>query len=119
MPDGSLLLSDDTNNIVYRIAYGAANTPRPMTEAGLPNVERLSLGAMQGSNATSKTGYFGPNPPADGKAHYDNFQLFALDSRLNLPSGFNRQALIEAMKGHVLAQGKIVGLYKRALYSSY
>jgi hypothetical protein len=31
--DGSLLMTDDTNNIVYRIAYGAQNTKRKMTTA--------------------------------------------------------------------------------------
>ena len=203
--DGSMLMTDDTNNIVYRIAYGAKNTPRPLTEAldsrkitselpfaakapntitvksstfsnmgglplkataydknvspdlrwagvprnaksivlmmedpdslspkpfphwlvanispratrlksGLPNSERLSQGAFQGSNATSSTGYFGPKPPADGIAHRYTFQVFALNQRLNLPSGYNRQALIDAMKGKVLAKGRIVGMYKR------
>lgn len=84
-----------------------------MMKAGLPDSEMLSMGAMQGSNATSKTGYFGPKPPADGIKHRYNFQIFALDSKLDLPSGFNRQALVDAMKGHVLAKGKIIGLYER------
>jgi phosphatidylethanolamine-binding protein (PEBP) family uncharacterized protein len=75
-----------------------------------------SLGAMQGSSHTSKTGYFGPKPPADGIAHRYNFQVFALNSRLKLPSGYNRQALVDAMKGRVLAKGKIVGTYQRNPY---
>jgi Raf kinase inhibitor-like YbhB/YbcL family protein len=59
--------------------------------ANLPNSEMLtSLGAMQGSNHTSKTGYFGPKPPADGIAHRYNFQGFcpeyALETAFRLQS---------------------------------
>lgn len=32
---------------------------------------------------------------------------------LDLPSGFNRQALLDAMKGRVLAEGEVVGIYQR------
>lgn len=83
--------------------------------ANLPRTEKIaSLSAMQGSSHTSATGYFGPKPPADGLAHRYNFQVFALNSRLNLPSGYNRLALVDAMRGKVLAKGKIVGTYKRS-----
>ena len=41
--------------------------------------------------------------------------LFALDRRLDLPSGFNRKALLDAMAGHVLARGEIVGRFAMPL----
>ncbi len=41
------------------------------------------------------------------------FRVFALDTMLKLPSGFNRQALLDAMKNHVIAKGEIVGMYQR------
>jgi len=50
--------------------------------------------------------------PAD-KPHAYHFQIFALDTKLNLPSGFNLQALLDAMKGHVVAKGETVGMYQR------
>jgi Raf kinase inhibitor-like YbhB/YbcL family protein len=81
--------------------------------ANVQDREMLGAAGMQGSNHTSSTGYFGPRPPADGIAHRYTFQVFALNSRLSLPSGYNRQALIDAMKGKVLAKGRIVGMYKR------
>ncbi len=70
-------------------------------------------GAMQGANVTGKIGYYGPKPPRDDPPHKYHFQIFALDTKLNLPSGFNRQALLDAMKGHVIAKGKTVGMYQR------
>jgi Raf kinase inhibitor-like YbhB/YbcL family protein len=88
-----------------------------MLRGGLGEGDRLPQipGAMQGAGHTGKVGYFGPKPPADGLAHHYHFQIFALNTRLKLPSGFNRQALLDAMRGHVIAKGEIVGQYKRTL----
>ena len=70
-------------------------------------------GAMQGGNHTGKIGYYGMMPPPDDKPHAYHFQVFALDTMLKLPSGFNRQALLDAMKNRVVAKGEIVGMYQR------
>ena len=67
---------------------------------------------MQGANQNGKIGYYGPMPPTD-KPHGYHFQIFALDKHLDLPGGFNRQALLDAIKGHVIAKGKFVGIYQR------
>ena len=69
--------------------------------------------AMQGGNHTGKAGYYGPMPPPADKPHKYHFQVFALDKMLDLPSGFNRQALLDAIKGHVIAKGELVGIYQR------
>ena len=111
-----------------------ANIPTSSTglRAGLPEGDRIrimsAMSAMQeahimdlvtvtqGAATTSKIGYFGPKPPADGKVHHYHFQVFALNTKLSLPSGYNRQALLDAMRGHVLAKGEVVGQYKRDAY---
>ncbi len=68
-------------------------------------------GAEQGKLMfVGKVGYMGPRPPA-GPAHHYHFQVFALDQPLELASGAERPALIDAMKGHVLASGELVGTY--------
>jgi Raf kinase inhibitor-like YbhB/YbcL family protein len=69
----------------------------------------------QGSNSHSQLGYFGPRPPAAQPPHHYHFQVFALDTRLNLPTGFNRHTLIKAMQGHVVAKGEIVGTFTKNL----
>lgn len=68
--------------------------------------------ARQGSNSKSEPGYFGPRPPAGDPPHHYHFQIFALDTRLDLPDGFNRHALLQAMRGHVLAEGELIGLFQ-------
>lgn len=87
-----------------------------MTELreGIPGTAALSLpeGAMQGANSRGSVGYFGPRPPADGDHHY-HFQLFALDKTLELEPGVARKEMLDAMNGHVIAHGEIVGVFKK------
>lgn len=68
--------------------------------------------ARQGTNSKSERGYFGPRPPAGDPPHHYHFQVFALDTKLDLPDGFNRHALLQAMRGHVLAEGELIGLFQ-------
>ncbi len=96
--------------LIVNIPPGVTNLPM-----ALPKDEKASQlgGAMQGSNYTGKSGYYGPHPPSGDPPHHYHFQLFALDRVLQLPSGFNRQAVLNAMRGHVLAKGELVGIYQR------
>ena len=59
-------------------------------------------------------GYDGPCPPwNDEIVHEYHFDVYALDvPSLNLKPGFKAPELIKAMQGHILAQGKSIGLYK-------
>jgi Raf kinase inhibitor-like YbhB/YbcL family protein len=68
--------------------------------------------ARQGTNSKSERGYFGPRPPAGDPPHPYHFQIFALDTKLDLPDGFNRHALLQAMRSHVLAEGELVGMFQ-------
>jgi Raf kinase inhibitor-like YbhB/YbcL family protein len=79
---------------------------------GLPARAELQqpVALRQGRNNRRSTGYFGPRPPGSRPHHY-HFQLFALDTRLDLPGGADREALLAAMNGHVLAKGDLVGLF--------
>lgn len=66
----------------------------------------------EGKNSFGTLGYRGPCPPP-GKAHRYFFRIFALDTSLSLPEGANKQDVLNAMEGHVLAQAELVGTYKR------
>lgn len=58
-------------------------------------------------------GYNGPCPPwNDERLHHYHFTVFALDvPSLGLSGNFGGRQAEEAMKGHVLAKGEIVGTY--------
>ena len=98
------------------VHWTAINVPPGLR--GLPEDVRKAFAPLagqpvrQGTNSKSERGYFGPRPPAGDPPHHYHLQLFALDTRLDLPDGFNRQALLKAMQGHVLAQGELVGVFQ-------
>ena len=66
---------------------------------------------VQGTNDFGKSGYGGPCPPSGTHRYY--FKVFALDRELDLPFGAKRGQLDAAMKGHVVAQGDLIGRYSR------
>jgi Raf kinase inhibitor-like YbhB/YbcL family protein len=72
----------------------------------------LPAGAVAGTNGAGKPGYRGPHPPPDGFHHY-HFEVFALDRRLGLKPGADRDAVVAAMRGHVLAEGETIGLFRK------
>jgi Raf kinase inhibitor-like YbhB/YbcL family protein len=79
---------------------------------GVPTTPDLPSGARQGKNDFGKVGYGGPAPPR-GKPHRYFFRVYALDRTLDLPAGATKAQLEQAMKGHILASGQLMGLYGR------
>jgi hypothetical protein len=73
--------------------------------------ERSTPKGVQGTNDFGKSGYGGPCPPSGAHRYY--FKIFALDRDLDLSSGAKRGQLDAAMKGHVVAQGELIGRYAR------
>jgi hypothetical protein len=80
---------------------------------GLPNSAHLVTpqGAMQGKNDNGSFGYFGPRPPAGTGTHHYHFQIFALDGPLTLHDNADIRALVDAMKGRVIASGELMGTH--------
>jgi Raf kinase inhibitor-like YbhB/YbcL family protein len=75
-------------------------------------IEEESSTGVQGKNGGGKNGYTGPCPPAGSGTHHYHFKLYALDKKLDLPAGSDKAQLQQAMKGHILAEGELVGLVK-------
>ncbi len=68
-------------------------------------------GALQGINDFRKHDYGGPCPPSGTHRYF--FKLYALDVMLSLGPKTNKAELERAMKGHIIVQCELVGLYKR------
>jgi Raf kinase inhibitor-like YbhB/YbcL family protein len=77
---------------------------------GIPSNGSSVAGLRQGRTSRDSVGYFGPRPHGSSPHHY-HFQLFALDTSLDLADGADREALLTAMNDHVIARGELVGLF--------
>jgi Raf kinase inhibitor-like YbhB/YbcL family protein len=99
--------------VAYNIPATASGLPAGMSTEpvveGMPGLE----GMINGVNGLRRTGYFGPRPPVDGKLHAYHYRVYALDAALNLEQGLNKEQLLEAIDGHVLATGMLMGHYER------
>ena len=82
-------------------------------DPGLREIKENSLpeGAVQGVNDFKKLNYGGPCPP--GRAHKYVLKIYALDTLLNLTPNGTKKDLEIAMKGHIISQAQLMGLYKR------
>ena len=52
-------------------------------------------------------------PPQGGGTHHYYFKVYALDSELDVGAGLTKDQLLEAMEGHVLAEGELIATYER------
>jgi len=77
----------------------------------IPPEKIIENGAKHGMNDFRRFGYGGPCPP--GGTHRYYFKLYALDTEINLDSGITKEQLLKAMEGHILAEGQLMGRYKR------
>jgi len=89
------------------------NLPVDISElpGNVPPERELESGAKQGTNDFGRIGYGGPCPP--GGTHRYYFKLYALDAVLDLEAGARKPQLLEAMEGHILAEGQLMGRYSR------
>jgi len=79
---------------------------------GVPKTADIPGGGLQGVNDFGKIGYAGPCPPP-GKPHRYSFKVYALDTALNLKPGASKRDVERALRGHVLAQGEVMGRFGR------
>jgi Raf kinase inhibitor-like YbhB/YbcL family protein len=117
VPDGAksvALVCDDPDapmgTFVHWVLYNLPAGVRELSES-VPTDATLPSGAKQGISGFGRPGYGGPCPP--GGTHRYFFKLYALDTLVELPSGARKADLLGAMKGHILAQGQLMGKYKR------
>jgi hypothetical protein len=82
----------------------------PANLTSLP--EGTSGTGTAGTNSFKKRTYGGPCPPK-GSPHRYYFKLYALDTTLGLPEGASKAEVEKALRGHILAQGQLMGKYGR------
>ena len=115
VPDGTrslALIADDPDapggTFVHWVIYDLPPDTHRLPE-GVPNRRVLSSGAEQGVNGAGGIGYTAPCPPSGTHRYF--FKLYALDTKLGLGTGATAERLSDAMEGHVLAEGQLMGTY--------
>jgi len=91
--------------VLYNLPAGDGGLPEGVRPADLPE------GSAEGVNDWKRTGYGGPCPPI-GRHRYVH-KLYALDTRLEGLHQPGKAAVEAAMRGHVIAQAQLVGLYRK------
>lgn len=91
------------------------NAPEPPRGPGMPPRPPDRLRQISATGPA----YRGPAAPASGPAHHYVFELYALDTWLDVPAGGaspaqTHAAVTVAMSGHVRGKGVLVGTYRRA-----
>ncbi len=91
--------------VLYNLPPTATSLPAGATKATLPP------GTREGNNDWGQPGWRGPCPPIGRHRYF--FKLYALDVVLPEIAGANKPKLEAAMKGHVLAEGQLIGTYQK------
>ena len=95
-----------THWIIFNISPDSNNLPE-----GVPTQTGNQTTFSQGNNSFGKTGYDGPCPPS-GQSHRYIFSLYALDAVLSqLKEGASKSDVLEAMQSHILASGRLIGIF--------
>jgi Raf kinase inhibitor-like YbhB/YbcL family protein len=91
--------------VVYNIPAGVHSLPEGAAKSGFPSE------AKQGLNDWKRAGYGGPCPPIGRHRYFHT--LSALDAVLPDLGHATKAQLLDAMKGHVIAETQLVGTYEK------
>jgi len=92
--------------VIYNLPPDTTRLPEAIRSDG-----DLPAGAVHGRNSWNRNDYGGPCPPSGTHRYF--FKLYALDAMLDLPPGAAKQALLDAMAGHILAETQLMGTYQK------
>jgi Raf kinase inhibitor-like YbhB/YbcL family protein len=114
MLDPDVARNRTTETQVHWLVWNIPGTATALPE-GVPKGAELPDGSRQ----VSATGpvYRGPGAPATGPMHHYTFEIYALDTKIDVPAGGDafetRTNVMKAMQGHVLGKAVYVGLFRR------
>ena len=112
MHDPDVAVQKKTDDVLHWLVF---NIPGTLTELpeGVPAESKMSDGTVQCKNQGGVVGYRGPGAPAVGPHHHYTFELFALDTKLDLSPDATRPDVLKAIDGHILGKGVLVGRFHR------
>ena len=110
--DPDVGLQKKTDDVLHWMIFNIPGNAHELPE-GVPANATLPDGTIQAKNLRQGVGYMGPGAPAAGPHHHYTFELFALDTKLDLGPDATRADVLKAMDGHILGKGVLVGRFHR------
>jgi Raf kinase inhibitor-like YbhB/YbcL family protein len=95
----------------HALTVGISPELRGIPENGLVHPSPIA-GLRHGKGGLGHRGWGGPMPPRSHGPHSYVFQIFAIDTRLELPESFTLDQVVAALAGHVLARARLDGTYE-------
>ena len=110
--DPDVALEKKTDDVLHWMAFNIPASARELAEA-VPTTAQLPDGTIQAKNRRGAIGFLGPGAGAAGPYHHYTFELFALDTKLDLGPDATRAQLLSAIDGHILGKGVLVGRFHK------
>jgi Raf kinase inhibitor-like YbhB/YbcL family protein len=103
--DIDVSIMNGTGDVLHWMAWNIPAAAKGIPEGKLPD------GSVNGNNITGQPGYMGPGAPPGPRYHHYVFELYALNTKLDLPASATRDQLLAAMQGKIVAKAAYVGRF--------
>ncbi|MBZ5606874.1 MAG: YbhB/YbcL family Raf kinase inhibitor-like protein [Acidobacteriia bacterium] len=110
--DPDVAIQKKTDDVLHWMAFNIPGTATGLPD-GMPATATMPDGTIQAKNLRGGVGFMGPGAPPQGPHHHYTFELFALDTKLDLGPDASRADVLNAMQGHILGKGVLVGRFHR------
>jgi Raf kinase inhibitor-like YbhB/YbcL family protein len=110
--DPDVALQKKLVDVTHWIAWNIPGTATKLDE-GIKEGATLPDGMIQGKNTRGTNAYMGPGAPANGPDHHYTFELFALDTKLDLGPDASREDVMKALDGHIIGKAVWEGRFHR------
>ena len=113
MHDPDVAIGGNTDDVLHWMVINIPGTRTSLPEGVPADPVQIAGGGMQLPSIGGTPGYRGPGAPAAGPPHHYTFELYALDTMLDLPAEASREDVMAAMQGHIRGKGVLMGRFIR------
>jgi Raf kinase inhibitor-like YbhB/YbcL family protein len=110
--DPDVSLQKRLGDVLHGMWFNIPGTSKGFEE-GMAAGPSLPDGTVQAKNLRGQNAYMGPGAGAAGPMHHYTFELFALDTKLELTADATRDDVLKAIDGHILGKAVLMGRFKR------
>ena len=110
--DPDVAINKKLEDVTHWIAWNIPGTATKLDE-GVKGGATMPDGMIQGKNRGGRAGFMGPGAPATAPEHHYTFELFALDTKLDLGPDASREDVMKAIDGHILGKAVYEGRFHR------